>query len=131
MELKNKKTSIKSSINVIVFISGMMFFVTLLTFPLSFNCKAEETKAVRPAEWAVTVEKDSLKNMYKVTDNFYRSAQPSAEGMAELKKMGIKTIINLRRHHTDDDELKGTGMETVHIPINTWHMKDKNVDKFL
>ena len=69
--------------------------------------------------------------MYKVTDNFYRCPQPSPEGMVELKKMGIKTIINLRRHHKDDDEAREAGMKMIHIPINTWHMKDKYVVQFL
>jgi protein tyrosine phosphatase (PTP) superfamily phosphohydrolase (DUF442 family) len=109
----------------------ILLFSISLIFLVSFACQAEGKKVERPTEWAITVKKDSLKNMYKVTDNFYRSAQPSAEGMAKLKKMGIKTIINLRRHHTDDDEIKDTGMETVHIPINTWHMKDKYVVQFL
>jgi protein tyrosine/serine phosphatase len=106
----------------------LSFFLILCS--LTF-CNSEDKLDKRPLEWAETVKKDSLKNMYKVTDNFYRSAQPSAAGMSELKKMGIKTIINLRRHHTDKDELSGIDIESIHIPINTWHMKDKYVIEFL
>lgn len=106
----------------------LSLFLILSTISL---CNAENSFSKRPIEWAKRVKKDSLKNMYKVTDNFYRSAQPSATDMSELKKMGIKTIINLRRHHTDKDELSGIEIESIHIPINTWHMKDKYVIEFL
>ena len=107
---------------------------------LPVGCKAEEkeankktatVKTERPAKWAESVKKDNLENLYKVTPELYRCAQPTAEGMQELKKMGIKTVVNLRHNHTDDDEIKGTDLESVAIPINTWHMKDEYVVKFL
>lgn len=108
---------------------------------LPIGCKAEEkeanketpspAQADRPAKWAESVKKDNLENLYRVTPELYRCAQPTTEGMAELKKMGIQTVINLRHNHTDDDEIKGTGLESVAIPINTWHMKDEYVVKFL
>lgn len=107
----------------------LILSVLVLLFPIA--CRSEEKIDRRPENWAVTVQSDKLENLYKVTENFYRSAQPTAEGMAELKKMGIKTVINLRNNHNDDEEIKDTGMEAVHIPINTWHMKDEYVVKFL
>lgn len=95
------------------------------------GCKAEEKKGERPAKWGVSVKNQNLKNLYQITPNFYRCAQPSADGMKEAEKMGIKTVINLRHNHTDNDEAKETKLKLVHIPINTWHMKDKYVIQFL
>ena len=43
---------------------------------------------------------EGLPNFHKVNDNLYRGAQPSRDGIQTLRRLGIKTIINLR----DDDE---------------------------
>jgi hypothetical protein len=42
-----------------------------------------------------------VKNFAKISGTLYRGAQPTPEGLARLKAMGVKTIINLRE--TDDD----------------------------
>lgn len=72
-----------------------------------------------------------LKNFAKVSDILYRGEQPTAEGMAELKKMGVKTVVNLRSFNSDKEELKGTGLQYVHIYCKAWHPEDEDVVKFL
>lgn len=72
-----------------------------------------------------------LKNFAKVSDILYRGEQPTAEGMAELKKMGIKTVINLRSFNSDKTELKGTGLQYFHIWCKAWHPEDEDVAQFL
>ena len=37
-----------------------------------------------------------LPNLIRVSDCLYRGGQPSREGLKRLKKMGIKTVVNLR-----------------------------------
>jgi len=61
---------------------------------------------------------EGVENLARITPGLYRGAQPSAEGFKRLKEMGVKTVINLRSNHTDDDEAKGTGIELVHIPMH-------------
>jgi hypothetical protein len=39
-----------------------------------------------------------------------RSGQPTKEGVKNLRKVGIKTIISLRAFHYDADEIRGTGL---------------------
>ena len=46
-----------------------------------------------PFAWA---QDSGLKNFHKVSEVVYRGARPTDEGVKELKKMGIKTIINLQ-----------------------------------
>ena len=41
-----------------------------------------------------------LPNFHPVNSNLYRGGQPEIGGLEQLKKLGVKTIINLR----DDDE---------------------------
>jgi protein tyrosine/serine phosphatase len=103
------------------------------------SIKTEEVKdkteeAVIPArneKWAQPLERPGVSNLFKVSDDLYRGAQPSAEGMKELKKMGIKTIINLRSFHSDRDEIGETGLAYEHIYMKAWHAEDKEVVRFL
>jgi len=72
-----------------------------------------------------------LPNFAKVSDVLYRGAQPAKEGLAELKKMGIKTIINLRSFHSDKDELKGLGLQYLNIECDAADIKEENAVIFL
>jgi protein tyrosine phosphatase (PTP) superfamily phosphohydrolase (DUF442 family) len=90
-----------------------------------------QQKKNRPAEWAEPLNVEGVPNLHKLGDGFYRSAQPSAEGMRELKKMGVKSVVNLRLLHSDRDEIHGTSLGYLHLPIRTWKLKEKHVLKFL
>lgn len=72
-----------------------------------------------------------LSNFAKVTDALYRGAQPTKEGFAELKKLGVKTIINLRAKHSDEELIKGLDLNYFSIPINTWNLDNKHTARFL
>ena len=67
----------------------------------------------RPAGWAQKIEMAGIQNCFQITTNLYRGAQPTAEGMAHLKAIGIKTVINLRAWHSDQDKVAGTGLKSV------------------
>lgn len=41
-------------------------------------------------------KKVDLPNFHKVHENFYRGGQPSEEGIRQIARMGIKTVINFR-----------------------------------
>src|SRR3990172_8503361 len=70
---------------------------------------AASDAAERPGKWARAVEVEGAPNLYQVSDTLYRSAQPTALGMKNLKKnLGIKTVVNLRSFHSDRDELGET-----------------------
>jgi len=72
-----------------------------------------------------------LTNFAKVSDGLYRGAQPEPAGLLELKKMGVKTIINLRAKHTDEPILAGLGFKYVSIPISSWNLDEEDVVSFL
>jgi uncharacterized protein (TIGR01244 family) len=94
------------------------------------HATAEQT-AKRPAQWATPLERPGLPNLFKVSDTLYRGAQPENEGYAELKKMGIKTIVNLRNTNTDRAQAKKYGIEYVHIPVDTSAPDKDEFEKFL
>jgi len=82
-------------------------------------------------KWAQRFELPGLPNFYKVSDELYRGAQPTAEGMKQLEKLGFKTVVNLRALHSDRDELKGTDLSYVHIGMTAWCISDNDVIRFL
>lgn len=85
---------------------------------------AAEAPERNPA-WAVLVNKDM--NLHRVTPTFYRCEQFKKSEVPELEKLGIKTAVNLRNFHSDDDELKGSEIQPVRVRINTWAIGDKHV----
>lgn len=70
-------------------------------------------------------------NLHKVSDTLYRSAQPTAEGMKNLQRMGIRTIVNLRSFHSDRDEIGKTGLSAEHIYMKAWHPEREEIIRFL
>lgn len=99
---------------------------------LSFTSFGDDLSPTnRPAAWAKLVLQAGVPNLHKITTNLYRSAQPTAEGMQNLKKMGIKTVINLRSFNSDSDEVGNTGLIREHIFMKAWHPERKEVVRFL
>jgi protein tyrosine/serine phosphatase len=98
---------------------------------LSAMAVAAQTFTNRPMDWAQPLVRPGISNFYQVTTNLYRGAQPSAEGMKQLKAMGIKTVVNLRSFHSDKDEVVGTGLKSVRFEVKPWHAEDDDVIGFL
>jgi protein tyrosine/serine phosphatase len=92
---------------------------------------AETGTPNRPANWAQPIRLEGVPNLHKVSDTLYRSAQPSAEGMKNLKAMGIETIVNLRSFHSDRDKIKETGLSYEHIYMKAWHPEEEDAVRFL
>jgi protein tyrosine/serine phosphatase len=59
-----------------------------------------------------------------VAPNIYRGAQPQPEGYSTLKKMGIKTVINLRTTSSEKRAVESAGMKSVEFPLSVF--KDVN-----
>ncbi len=86
----------------------------------------------RPENWAVPIELQGVGNLHRVSENLYRSGQPTSEGMKNLKEMiGIKAVINLRAFHSDADEVRGTGLLNEELSVKTWHIEDEDVVRVL
>jgi protein tyrosine/serine phosphatase len=83
--------------------------------------------APRPANWAEPIALPGVPNLYRLSPMLYRSEQPTALGMKNLEKLGIRTVINLRAFNHDVDEAKGTSLRTQRVKILTWHVGDKHV----
>jgi protein tyrosine/serine phosphatase len=62
---------------------------------------------------------NGIENFGKVNDNYYRGSQPDANGFAELKRLGIKTVIDLRKDSLREapELARAAGMEYFNIPL--------------
>lgn len=110
--------------------SFLCLFVFLLCSINVTTLAQEQTDTQRPAHWATPV--NTSFNFYKIDDDLYRSEQPSKANLAEIEKLGIRTIISFRAFHSDSDILGDTGdIDLIRIPINTWNIKDKHVIRAL
>lgn len=87
--------------------------------------------ADRPAAWAQPVALAGAPNLHMVTENLYRSAQPTAAGMKNLKTLGIKTVVSLRAFHSDRRDTEKAGLGYEHIFMKTWHPEEEDVVRFL
>jgi protein tyrosine/serine phosphatase len=83
--------------------------------------------APRPAEWAEPIALEGAPNLHRITPLLFRSEQPTALGMKNLEKLGIRTVINLRYFNHDDDEVEGTSLRTERTKILTWRVDDRHV----
>jgi protein tyrosine/serine phosphatase len=111
----------------------MIKTISLLLIFVSFflGCALTKVESNRPAEWATPVQMRGAGNLYKVTDYLYRSEQPIEEGMRNLNKLGIKTIINLRAFYSDADKIRETGLRVEELSVNVWHIEDADVVRVL
>ena len=98
--------------------------LTLMASPVPAN-------QPRPAHWAQPIQITGAPNLHHVSSSLYRSAQPTAEGMRNLQALGIRTVINLRAFHADNDELAGINISDEHISMKTWHPEREDVVRFL
>ena len=105
--------------------------IIVACFVLANLAVASELASNRPTSWAQPVKLDGVPNLHKVSDNLYRSAQPTAKGMKNLKQKGIETVVNLRSFHSDRDEIGKTGLGYEHIYMKAWHPERKEIVRFL
>jgi protein tyrosine/serine phosphatase len=63
-----------------------------------------------------------IDNFGRVDATFYRGAQPTGRDYADLKTLGVKTIINLTSDDAEPNEKamsEGAGMAYIQIPMTT------------
>ena len=108
----------------------LMLCTSLLSLAPLLNSTAVRAQTTAPAMTPSTMSSaygEKLKipgvpNPGKVNDTLYRGAQPNEQGLEELKKLGITTIVDLRaedrtKAEWEKKKAEQLGMRFVHIPI--------------
>lgn len=90
----------------------------IVVSPSVFSFSGEKKACVRQDKLhAEKINLPGMDNLYKLSDSVYRSEQPGSNEMKELEKYGIRTVLNLRNYHSDDDEAEGTRLVLERIPM--------------
>jgi tyrosine-protein phosphatase SIW14 len=74
---------------------------------------SQPTPRERPDHWAAPVINTTLENCYRVSDDLYRCEQPKKKDIADLKALGVRSILNLRRWNTDPRALEEAGFKLL------------------
>jgi protein tyrosine/serine phosphatase len=107
---------------------AVLILVALAGAACTCSSRAPSTGSPTPASTTgPEQERPGLPNFHRVDEGVYRGAQPTAEGMRELEKLGVKTVLNLRSMHSDRELLKGTKLDYVDIPMHTWHPEREDI----
>ncbi|HEX9187996.1 MAG TPA: tyrosine-protein phosphatase [Vicinamibacteria bacterium] len=61
----------------------------------------------------------------------YRGAQPTREGLAELRRLGVKTVVSLRAFHGEREAVAAAGLGYERISFKVWHPEDEDLRRFL
>ena len=102
------------------------------------GCAVRQNVAPSPDRYALAEKMTvrGIKDFGKVDEYLYRGAQPKPEGIEELKKMGVDTIVDLRgeRHGLMEKErahAESLGMRLAHIPGTGWTApRDEQIAQF-
>jgi len=74
-------------------------------------------------------------NFHQVSEQIYRGAQPTPEGFQELAKMGIKTVVDLRR---EEPQVRGErrivealGIKFLSVPMSMQAPTEEQVSRVM
>jgi protein tyrosine/serine phosphatase len=101
--------------------------------PTSWRATPGLDEAARPDHWSRAVRPDlqGVENLWQITERFYRSGQPTAEGFRALEDFGIRTVISMRQTVNDVPLAAGTGLALVRIPMKSRHVAEHRGDKIV
>ncbi|MDR2869092.1 MAG: tyrosine-protein phosphatase [Deferribacteraceae bacterium] len=99
--------------------SKIILVIVFLIF--NFTCYADE----------IDIAYSGVDNIYHVAPGIYRSGQPSAKDMARLEALGLRSVLNLREWHTDDDEAEDTALKLYHVQMSAGSIDDDEIVRAL
>lgn len=83
------------------------------------------------AGWATQVTRTGLPNLHRIDAGLYRGAQPRSQGIAELRDLGVRTIVNVRPSQYHQAEILEAGLTYEHLPTRPWSLNEEDITEFL
>lgn len=121
-----RTTSILDEKRALLFI-GLFFIFSLILTPACKKADSERSAFSQPQP----VRLPGLTNTYRVSAVLYRGAQPEPEGFRKLKKLGIRTVINLRGGSGDKIEAEQSGLAYIQIPMSPFFPSRRKFGRLL
>ena len=83
------------------------------------------TSSVSRTQFGEKLRLEGLPHAGKIDESLYRGAQPHKEGFAQLKKLGITTVVDLRGEDPgkiawERKQAESLGIRFVSIPVSGW-----------
>jgi protein tyrosine phosphatase (PTP) superfamily phosphohydrolase (DUF442 family) len=108
--------------------------LAVLAASLLSGCGDEDHSAVPPLAASTEPSSPSLPGVggfRQVSPALYHGAQPTREGFAALRDLGIRTVVSLRTWDNDRPLLRGLGLKYAHISFKPVHPEREDVVAFL
>ena len=82
---------------------------------------AEAGSAARSAAATINVSRVRIDNFGRISDTYFRGAQPKGRDYADLAAIGVKTVIDLTKDgdRSEPAAVQRTGMRFFRIPMTT------------
>jgi tyrosine-protein phosphatase SIW14 len=112
-------------------IAAIFSAVCTTAFSTQSDKKADTSPAsARPARRVTVV---GVSNFGEVNSHLYRGGQPKGAGYANLKKMGIDLVVDVRLSgkEVEKKDVNQAGMQFIAIPWHCFFPKDKVFAEFL
>lgn len=114
-------TTTRATVPFVLLLLTTVFLLTVVTL-----------RGQEPAKTDLT----GIRNFLRVNEQFCTGGQPRMEHLEQLKKDGIKAVINLRtpgeyRAEEEEAKVKELGLRYFNIPVVFRDPKDEQVDEFL
>ena len=110
------------SLRIFLSLAALAIFSSAL--PAQTSAKVANPPVLRSA-YGEKLKRNGLPNGGRINDSLFRGAQPHAEGLKELKNLGITTIVDLRGERqgtvaTERKRAEEHGMRFVNIRASGW-----------
>ena len=120
---------LKSHRSIILHLNGIFLAVLLFSGTLSAEVpRGHGTEAVqRQDAGSDSVLLCEVRNLYRVAPGIYRSAQPDGEEFRTLHRAGLKSVLNLRAHHSDREKIGDLPLNLCELPMNAGSLTRKDL----
>ena len=115
---------------------GLAFSIALAATTVAVTAAGVAVTGQAAPPHQAAQELPPIRNFLRINDQFCTGGQPRMEHLDQLKKEGVKAIINLRtpgEHRADEEEAKAKelGLRYFNIPVVFRDPKPEQVDEFL
>ena len=118
----------------IILLVVLLLSLTLSAPGCAVRHETQDSTAQTSSAEKITIP--GISDFGKVDDHLYRGGQPTDEGLDQLKRLGINTIVDLRaelhgRIENEREHAKSLGMQFVNLPGSGWATpKDEEIVRF-
>ncbi len=92
---------------------------------------AAPSPVARNPRRALRLQRPGLSNFHRVSPVLYRGAQPTRQGLDELRRLGVRTVVSLRAFHGEREMVAAAGLGYERISFKVWHPEDEDLRRFL